>query len=1028
MLKERQRLRCILYIAKKCLIAHLYATILEVRVFLKGDIMGNSIIELRKGLETAYIDGSIVSNERYRPQFISNNYKEGKKVLSSIEDELSVCDSFRISVAFITLGGITPLLLTLNELEKKGIKGEILTTNYLNFSEPKALEKLNSLSNITLKIYDSESSGEGFHTKGYIFRNEEVYRIIIGSSNMTGGALKQNYEWNTKIVSTIDGEVSKQIIEEFERLWESPYARDFDEFIEEYKQKYQIIRHQRDIAKKEELVSLEKYRLKPNSMQVGFITNLQKIISAGEKKALLISATGTGKTYASAFAMRELGYKRVLFLVHRGQLARQTKKSYEKVFGKSVTMGLVGAGNSDYDADFVFATVQTLNRDEHLLQYAPDHFDAICLDEAHHVPAATYQKVMNHFTPKLWLGMTATPDKRDDNVEGRNVYELFNHQIAYEIRLQQAMEEDLLCPFHYFGITDISIIGDDQNRDFSVLTCDERVKHIVEQANYYGYSGDRVKGLIFCSSIKESEVLSEKMNHTINPATGKYYRTIALNGSASESEREDAFERLAMCEDEETSYTNDNGPLDYILSVEILNEGVDIVEVNQVIMLRPTQSPIVFIQQLGRGLRKADGKEFTVILDFIGNYNNNFMIPIALSGDRTYNKDNIRRYIMEGGRVIPGASTVHFDMVSKQRIFESIDKSTLRLAMLKEKYELLKDRLGRIPSIIDFYNYGEIDPMLFIEYTKESYHSFLKRIEPYYKILFSKEQEEMLAFVSQFLMNGKRPHELLILKSLLEGKTDQGVIDSLRFKEELESVGGTYREEDYDSAMNIISLSWFNSKADKTKYDLVEWIDEEEAKERRLKRAKAYAQALVDKQFEKQLKETIEFGLLRYKDNYKEADENNLVLYRKYSRKDVCRILNWEKDDSSTVYGYRYKYGTCPIFVTYNKNEDISSSTNYPDHFINEQLFNWMTRSRVSLESKETQQIIHANENGEKLFLFIKKSDDEGADFYYMGEVTPVFWQQTSIKNDEGEALPIMNFHLQLKQSVREDLYEYLSK
>ena len=602
--------------------------------------MGDSITELRRGLETAYIDGSIVSNERYRPQFISNNYKEGKKVLSSIEDELSVCDSFRISVAFITLGGITPLLLTLNELEKKGIKGEILTTNYLNFSEPKALEKLNSLSNITLKIYDSESSGEGFHTKGYIFRNEEVYRIIIGSSNMTGGALKQNYEWNTKIVSTIDGEVSKQIIEEFERLWESPYARDFNDFIEEYKQKYQIIRHQRDIAKKEELVSLEKYRLKPNSMQVGFITNLRKIISAGEKKALLISATGTGKTYASAFAMRELGYKRVLFLVHRGQLARQTKKSYEKVFGKSVTMGLVGAGNSDYDADFVFATVQTLNRDEHLLQYIPDHFDAICLDEAHHVPAATYQKIMHHFTPKLWLGMTATPDKRDDNVEGRNVYELFNHQIAYEIRLQQAMEEDLLCPFHYFGITDISIIGDDNNRDFSVLTCDERVKHIVEQANYYGYSGDRVKGLIFCSSIKESEVLSEKMNHTINPATGKYYRTIALNGSASDSEREEAFERLAMYENESDSYTNDNGPLDYILSVEILNEGVDIVEVNQVIMLRPTQSPIVFIQQLGRGLRKADGKEFAVILDFIGNYNNNFMIPIALSGDRTYNKSS----------------------------------------------------------------------------------------------------------------------------------------------------------------------------------------------------------------------------------------------------------------------------------------------------------------------------------------------------------------------------------------------------
>lgn len=191
-------------------------------------------------------------------------------------------------------------------------------------------------------------------------------------------------------------------------------------------------------------------------------------------------------------------------------------------------MGLVGAGNNEYDADYVFATIQTLNRDEHLLQYEPDHFDCICLDEAHHVPAATYQKVIHNFTPKMWLGMTATLDKRDDNVEGHNVYELFNYQIAYEIRLQQAMEENLLCPFHYFGITDISIIDDDKERDFSVLTCDERVKHIVEQASYYGFSGKRVKGLIFCSSIKESEALSQKLNQAINPDTGKKYRTIAL--------------------------------------------------------------------------------------------------------------------------------------------------------------------------------------------------------------------------------------------------------------------------------------------------------------------------------------------------------------------------------------------------------------------------------------------------------------------------------------------------------------------
>lgn len=534
--------------------------------------------ELRLGFETAYINGSVASNSFYSPQFVSNNYKDGKKVLSSIEDELLRCDKFQISVAFITLGGITPLLQTLKELEKKNIPGEILTTNYLSFSEPKALEKLNGLSNITLKMYDVQEAGEGFHTKGYIFKTDEVYRIIIGSSNITSAALTRNQEWNTKLVSTEQGEMAKEIVAEFNRLWNSEYALEFNELYENYKEQYKIIKHQRDIARKDQVVSIEKYRLKPNSMQVGFITNLKKILEAGEDRALLISATGTGKTYASAFAMRELGFKRVLFLVHRGQLARQTKKSYEKIFAKSVSMGLVGAGYHEYDVDYVFATVQTLNRDEHLLQYDKDAFDCIVLDEAHHVTADTYQKIMKHFSPKLWLGMTATPDKRDDNVAGRNVYELFNYQIAYEIRLQQAMEENLLCPFHYFGITDLSIVGDDKdNRDFSMLTSDERVKHIIQQANYYGYSGEKVKGLIFCSSIKETQELSYKFNNIVNPDTGEYFRTIALNGDANEQERQDAFERLAMNESEANVHKQ---PLDYIFSVEILNEGVEVVERN----------------------------------------------------------------------------------------------------------------------------------------------------------------------------------------------------------------------------------------------------------------------------------------------------------------------------------------------------------------------------------------------------------------------------------------------------------------
>ena len=250
------------------------------------------LAEIKNGLETAFIDGTFSSNLAYKPQFVSNNHKEGKKVLSSIESELLACDQFQISVAFITMGGVTPLLQTLKELEKKNIPGEILTTNYLNFSEPRALEKLNELKNITLRMFDVEAAREGFHTKGYIFKKEEIYRIIIGSSNITSSALTSNREWNTKLVSTDQGEVAKEIVAEFNDLWNSRYALGFDEFYVTYKEKYKIIKRQREVAKLDEISSIEKYRLKPNSMQVGFITNLKKILAAGEDKALLISATG----------------------------------------------------------------------------------------------------------------------------------------------------------------------------------------------------------------------------------------------------------------------------------------------------------------------------------------------------------------------------------------------------------------------------------------------------------------------------------------------------------------------------------------------------------------------------------------------------------------------------------------------------------------------------------------------------------------------------------------------------------------
>ena len=990
----------------------------------------SNIDEIRLGFETAYIDGSVVSSNVYRPQFVSNNHKEGKKVLSSIEDELLVCDGFQISVAFITMSGITPLLQTLKELEKRNIKGEILTTNYLNFSEPRALKKLNELSNITLKMYDVESADEGFHTKGYIFRKDEIYRIIIGSSNITSAALTSNREWNTKLISTEQGEVAKEIVAEFHELWNSSYALSFDEFYENYSERYKIIKHQREVAKQEEITSIEKYKLQPNSMQVGFITNLKKILDAGEDRALLISATGTGKTYASAFAMRELGFKRVLFLVHRGQLARQTKKSYGKVFAKSVSMGLVGAGYHEYDADYVFATVQTLNRDEHLLQYEKDAFDCIILDEAHHVPADTYQKVMKHFTPKLWLGMTATPDKRDDNVEGRNVYELFNYQIAYEIRLQQAMEENLLCPFHYFGITDLAIIGDNEetSRDFSTLTSDERVKHIIHQADYYRYSGDKVKGLIFCSSIKETEELSAKFNQMMNPSTGQKFRTIALNGSASEQERQNAFERLAMNEEEATE---DNQPLDYIFSVEILNEGVDIVEVNQVIMLRPTQSPIVFIQQLGRGLRKANGKEYVVILDFIGNYNNNFMIPIALSGDRTYNKDNIRRYIMEGGRVIPGASTVHFDEISRKRIFASVDNANFSdIKLIRENYTNLKNKLGRIPRLRDFDNYGEMDVIrIFDNNSLGSYYKFLVKYEKEYKVRLSQDEEKVIEFVSKKLANGKRIQELQMLKRMLayaHGLSKLGLFAGL--SEDMRGYGKDISQEQKKNIVNVMTNE-FPAGASKKTYSQCIFIEEEGTD---YKPTKSFVQMMSNDEFNEILEELVEFGISRYERDYKNTyDQTDLVLYQKYTYEDVCRLLNWEQNEVPlNIGGYKYdkQTKTFPVFINYDKAEDISDTTKYEDHFVpgfRDRLIA-ISKSGRSLQSEDVQNFLKAKERGIQVELFVRKNKDDkiSKEFYYLGHMTASGnTKEFTMPNTEKSAVEIEWI---LDVPVREDIYEYI--
>lgn len=979
------------------------------------------INDLHNGFETAYINGNVASGVSYRPQFVSNNYKQGRKVLSNIEDELLACDHFQISVAFITMGGITPLLQILKELEKKEIHGEILTTNYLNFSEPAALQKLHDLKNIKLKMYDVEAANTGFHTKGYIFKKEEIYHVIIGSSNMTSAALTSNKEWNTKLVSTEQGEVITELMEEFSQLWDSDYSLEYDDFIETYQERYQIIKKQRKIARQEKIPSIEQYKLKPNDMQVGFIQNLRTILTSGEDRALLISATGTGKTYASAFAVRELGFKRVLFLVHRGQLARQTKKSYEKVFGNSVTMGLVGAGYHEYDKEYVFATVQTLNRETHLANYKPDDFECIILDEAHHSSADSYQKIMHYFKPKLWLGMTATPDKRDDNEPDRNIYEIFHHQIAYEIRLQQAMEENMLCPFHYFGISDLSMVEDQtikarklSAKDFNQLVSDERIKHIIEQVKYYGYSGERVKGLVFCSRIEESKELSNKFNQL-------GYRTISLNGDASEEERAKAFERLAM---DESDAKDDMQPLDYIFSVEILNEGVDIVEVNQVIMLRPTQSPIVFIQQLGRGLRKAEGKEYVVILDFIGNYTNNFMIPVALSGDRTYNADTIRKYVISGNSTIPGASTIHFDEIAKEKIFRSIDKIRGIKTIIKDSYISLKSRLGRIPYLLDFYENGEVDPLVIIKEYK-TYYAFLEAMEKGTYICSFTEQEKLtLEYLSKTILSGARPYELEILRAMMINE----YVDVNYLQESfLQKYGYEFKMSYMQNAINVLQGHFVTNDNEYQKFCHIDVLDYDE--KRMLSRVASFADRLAHREFYEQVNDIVAVGLRRYQDKYIEVRSNAapFVLYEKYSRRDVSLLMNCGKDLSSTMYGMKRIDDDVFIFITYHKEQAaddknyVDGKPDYADAFVDNMIFRWDSQIGKGIDSSYMQDVITAK----RKHLFVKKSDAE-LSFYYMGQFDIIDIEEAQKENNKGKKVVITKVQMKMHHPVRDDLLRYL--
>ncbi|MFC7062531.1 DUF3427 domain-containing protein [Halobacillus seohaensis] len=956
--------------------------------------MENIIEQMQHSFQKGFIDRNHSQSSRFRPELLVNQASKRQDVLTTLVDELKSCQSFMFSVAFITESGLATLKSHLLDLYERGIRGKILTSTFQMFNKPKVFRELLKIKNVDVRIADVE----GFHSKGYIFHHDTFYSLIVGSSNLTANALKVNYEWNLKLTSHENGEIIHHFHDQFEEMWGNAQPLT-EHWIDLYEEEY-VHPHFSQVA--EFPGEYKGNRLKdslaiyPNKMQKAALKGIESVRQAEENRALIVSATGTGKTYLSAFGVRSVRPKRMLFVVHREQILQKAKQDFHRVLGgEESDFGILSGSVKETDSKYLFATVQMMSKPEVMQSFDPEEFDYILIDEVHKAGSMSYLQIIEYFKPEFLLGMTATPERTD----GFNLFELFDYNVAYEIRLQEALEEDMLTPFHYVGVTDLIVEGEELERTdlFTHLTAGERVDRVIEKIDYYGYSGERVSGLIFCSSKQEARKLSQQMNE-------RGFSTVALTGEDSQEIRREQVLRL------------ENGALDYILTVDIFNEGIDIPCINQVVMLRQTKSSIVFIQQLGRGLRKHDTKNYVTVIDFIGNYENNYLIPIALSGDYTQNKDNIRRRMIDTS-YIQGTSTVNFEEVAKQRIYDAIKTAKLtHMKVLRDAYKELKNRIGRVPLLADFHKNHSIDPRVLVD-KKDNYHEFLiamkEEIEP-----LSKYEQQVLTMFSLEILNGKREHEVVLLDLLMENEK----VSYESFKEKLQQKNCRTDEHTLRSVERIFKLSFFTSN-DTKKYGSSPIIELNEYREfewnPRLKKK------LSDNGwFRTLVRDIIHVSYIK---NEQYSSDLPLTPYQKYSRKDACKLLNWDNDEGSTVYGYKPKHQTCPIFITYHKKDDVESSINYEDQFINPEILKWYTRSNRTINSNEVQEIIEARERQNDIHLFVKKDDGEGSDFYYLGKALPDknTVEETTMK-DKTKELPVVRMNMMIEQNIDQKIYDYL--
>ena len=656
--------------------------------------------------------------ECFSTDVMTGGFDKRMFLYSKLSSSMKKADGVDIIVSFLMESGVKMILKDLDQALQRGAKIRILTGNYLGITQPSALYLIkNKLGEqVDLRFYNDPK--RSFHPKAYMFHYPSYSEMYIGSSNVSRSALTSGIEWNYRFNSMTDPESYQKFYETFEELFEHHSIVIDDEELKRYSKNW----HRPAVAK-----DLDKYDqedeqdtnvhmiYEPRGAQIEVLCALETTRAEGAKRALVQAATGVGKTCIAAFDSKS--YARVLFVAHREEILNQAAITFHNI-RNSDDYGFFRGEDKCTDKSVIFASVMTLGKSEYLNDdyFARDYFDYIVIDEFHHAVNNPYRKIVDYFQPKFLLGLTATPERMD----GRNIYEICDYNVPYELPLADAINKGMLVPFHYYGIyddTDYSklhvVKGRYDSAELNATYIGNVHRHDLIYKYYCKYGSKRALG--FCCTREHAEEMAKEFCKRGIPSVAVYSDA---HGEFSE-DRDVAIEKLK------------SGEIRVIFSVDMFNEGVDVPLVDMVMFLRPTESPTVFLQQLGRGLRKSKGKEYLNVLDFIGNYLKAGRVRYLLtgknlSGDGEYDPADRSGY--------PDDCLIDFDMRLID-LFAEMDKKHLRIKdQIRNEYFRVKELLDKRPSRMELFTYMDDDVYrLAISHAADNpfkrYLDFLKKLD-----------------------------------------------------------------------------------------------------------------------------------------------------------------------------------------------------------------------------------------------------------------------------------------------------------